>query len=176
MNKFIPRNYRPWVIGLSVTINVLIVILFFLPASQRFEQMDLTIFPLFNGILNGFTFVFLSTSLWAIKKKDIKLHRGFIFAAFSSTALFLISYITYHVLTEPTPYGGEGAVRAIYFFILITHILLAAAIVPLALTTLARGITMQIERHRRIARWTMPLWLYVSSTGVIVYLMIRPYY
>jgi len=170
------QNYRPWVIGLSVSINLLIVILFFLPASNRMEHLDLTILPMLNGVFNCFTFIFLIIALLAIKKRDIKLHRGFIFAAFTSTTFFLITYVTYHLLTEPTPYGGEGFIRYIYFFILITHILLAIAIVPLALTTLARGLTNQVERHRKIARWTMPLWLYVSATGVIVYLMIAPYY
>ncbi|MCK9907219.1 DUF420 domain-containing protein, partial [Frankia sp. Cpl3] len=84
----------------------------------------------------------------------------------------LISYVTYHSIAPTTHYGGEGAMRYIYFFILITHIVLAAVIVPLVLVTVARGLNMQVEKHRKIARWTMPLWLYVSVTGVIVYLMI----
>lgn len=170
------RNYRPAIIGLSVAINLLVAILFFLPGNQHFQESNLTILPMINAILNSFTFIFLLMALWAILRKDIKLHKGFIFAAFTTTALFLVTYVTYHYLSESTPYGGEGLIRYIYFFILLTHILLAIIIVPLALTTLARGLNMQIERHRRIARWTMPLWLYVSSTGVIVYLMISPYY
>lgn len=104
------------------------------------------------------------------------MHRAFIGAAFVSTTLFLVSYVAYHYLTESTKYGGEGVLRSIYFFILITHILLAIVVVPLALISVVRGLQMNVEKHRKIARWTMPIWLYVSLTGVIVYLMISPYY
>lgn len=170
------RNFKPTIITLSIVINLLVAILFFLPGSQRFDHLDLTILPMFNALFNSFTFIFLIMALWAIMRKDIKLHRGFIFAAFTTTFLFLITYVTYHYLAESTAYGGEGLLRYIYFFILITHIILAIVIVPLALTTVARGLNMQVERHRKIARWTMPIWLYVSFTGVVVYLMISPYY
>jgi putative membrane protein len=129
-----------------------------------------------NAIFNSFTFVFLLAALYFIKQKNITLHKRFIFAAFTSTTFFLLSYVTYHYLTESTSYGGEGPLKYIYFFILITHILLAIVIVPLALITVTRGLNMQVEKHRKIARWTMPLWLYVSLTGVLVYLMIAPYY
>jgi putative membrane protein len=84
--------------------------------------------------------------------------------------------VTYHYLTESTSYGGGGPLKYVYFFILITHILLAIVIVPLALITVTRGLNMQVEKHRKIARWTMPIWLYVSLTGVLVYLLISPYY
>ena len=104
------------------------------------------------------------------------MHRAFIGMAFLTTTLFLVCYVTYHYLTESTSYGGDGALKGIYFFVLITHIILAIVIVPLALMSAIRGLKMQVERHRRIARWTMPIWLYVSLTGVIVYLMISPYY
>lgn len=170
------RNYTPFVVGLSIAINVLVAILFFLPGYEGLDHIDLTILPMMNAIFNSFTFVFLLMALFAIKQKNIVLHQRFIFAAFTTTALFLMTYVTYHFLAESTSYGGEGPLRYIYFFILITHILLAIIIVPFALMTLARGLNMQVEKHRKIARWTMPLWLYVSLTGVIVYLMISPYY
>lgn len=170
------RNYTPVIVALSIAINVLVAVLYFLPANNRPEQIDLTILPMLNAMLNSFTFVFLLAALFAIKQKNITVHRRFIFAAFTTTALFLVSYVTYQYFTEPTPYGGEGPLRYIYYFILLTHILLAIVIVPLALTSVARGLNMQVEKHRKIARWTMPLWLYVSLTGVIVYLMISPYY
>ena len=96
--------------------------------------------------------------------------------AFALSALFLISYVIYHSLAEETHFGGEGVIRYIYFFILITHIILAAAIVPLVLITLVRGLSNKFDKHRKIARWTFPLWLYVAVTGVVVYLMLRPYY
>jgi len=170
------RNYTPLIVALSVVIVALVAILFFLPAYDGEIGFDVTILPLLNAIFNSFTFLFLVVALVAIKKKNIPMHRSFIWGAFGSTTLFLVSYVTYHYLTESTSYGGEGALRYIYFFILITHILLAIVIVPLALISLARGLSMQVEKHRKIARWTMPIWLYVSLTGVIVYLMISPYY
>jgi putative membrane protein len=171
-----PRNYTPLIIGLSIAINVLVAILFFLPEAEGLDHIDFTVLPMMNAIFNSFTFVFLVAALFFIKQRNIRMHRNFIFAAFSSTTLFLLSYVTYHYATESTAYGGEGLIRYVYFFILITHIVLAIVIVPLALVTTARGLNQMTEKHRKIARWTMPLWLYVSLTGVIVYLMISPYY
>ncbi|WP_270181512.1 DUF420 domain-containing protein [Alkalihalobacillus sp. CinArs1] len=176
MNEVKQRNYTPWIVGLSIAVNVLVVVLFLLPEYNGEVGFDITILPLLNAILNSFTFVFLLAALIFILQKNVKVHRRFIFAAFTTTALFLLSYVTYHGLSESTSFGGEGIIRSIYFFILISHIILAAAIVPLALITVARGLNMQVEKHRKIARWTMPIWLYVSLTGVIVYLMISPYY
>jgi putative membrane protein len=170
------RNYTPIIVILSIIVNVLVAILFFMPTVQSDTGFDLTILPLINAVLNSFTFVFLLAALIMILRKNINLHRRFIFAAFTSTALFLITYVTYHGLAESTHFGGVGPLKYFYFFILITHILLAIAIVPLALVTLARGLNMKVEKHRKIARWTMPIWLYVSLTGVLVYLLISPYY
>lgn len=170
------RNFTPLIVALTIVINALVAVLFFLPGAEGFDKFDITILPLLNAVFNSFTFIFLAAALLFIKQKNIKLHRRFIFAAFTTTALFLISYVTYHYLAESTSYGGEGPLRYIYFFILLTHIVLAIVIVPLALLSLARGLNMQVEKHRKIARWTMPLWLYVSLTGVLVYLMISPYY
>ncbi|MCI3926861.1 DUF420 domain-containing protein [Paenibacillus sp. TRM 82003] len=170
------RNYTPLVITLSIAINAIVAILFFLPEAEGLDHIDWSILPMFNAIFNSFTFIFLLAALYFIKVRNIRMHRNFIFAAFTSTTFFLLSYVTYHWATESTAYGGEGVIRYVYFFILITHILLAIAIVPLALLTTARGLNNQTEKHRKIARWTMPLWLYVSLTGVIVYLMISPYY
>ncbi|MGM0837084.1 MAG: DUF420 domain-containing protein [Bacillota bacterium] len=170
------RNFLPWIIGISILVNALVVVIFFLPRYEGLAHVDLTFLPMMNAIFNSFTFVFLVCALVAILKKNITVHRGFILAAFTSTTLFLVTYVTYHSLTESTPFGGEGIIRSIYFFILLTHIVLAVVIVPLALYSLVTGWSMQKERHRKIARWTMPLWLYVSLTGVIVYFMISPYY
>ncbi len=175
-NQAKQRNYTPWIIGLTITINLIIVLLFFMPKYKGFEHMDLTFLPMMNAIFNSFTTVFLLVAFYFIKRKNITMHRRFIFAAFSSTALFLINYLTYHSLAESTSYGGEGPLRFVYYFVLISHIVLAAPTVLLALITTARGLNMQVEKHRKIARWTMPLWLYVSITGVLVYLMISPYY
>ncbi|WP_170287678.1 DUF420 domain-containing protein [Aquibacillus halophilus] len=169
-------NYVPWVVGLSIAINVIVVALLFLPEINSGTSFDIKLLPLLNAIFNSFTFVFLLAALFMILRKNITWHKRFILAAFTTTALFLISYLTYHSMSSSTSYGGEGILRTVYYFILITHIVLAAAIVPLALLTLFRGLAMKVDKHRKIARWTMPIWLYVSMTGVIVYLMISPYY
>ncbi|ALC81293.1 MULTISPECIES: DUF420 domain-containing protein [Bacillus] len=171
-----PKSYTGIVVTLTIAINGLVTLLFFLPEAERFRHLDLTFLPLLNAICNSFTFIFLLAALFMIRQKNIKAHKRFIFAAFTTTAIFLISYVTYHALTESTPYGGEGIIRPIYYFILLSHILLSIVIVPMALITLFRGLNMKVERHKKIARWTMPLWLYVSITGVIVYIMISPYY
>lgn len=162
---------------LTIMINGLVTVLFFMDGfSGEVEGFDLTVLPMLNAIFNSFTTVFLFTALFFILRKNIKMHRRFIYAAFTSTALFLITYVTYHYLAESTEYGGSGAMAAVYYFILITHIILAIVIVPLAVLSFMRGIKYQVKKHRKIARWTMPLWLYVSITGVLVYIMISPYY
>lgn len=170
------RNYTPLVAILTVVIVGLVAILFFLPAYDGEIGFDVKLLPLLNAIFNSFTFLSLVVALIAVKRKNIKMHRAFIGLAFLSTTLFLVSYVTYHYLTESTKYGGEGLLRGIYFFVLLTHIVLAVVVVPLALLSAIRGITNQVEKHRKIAKWTMPIWLYVSLTGVVVYLMISPYY
>lgn len=170
------RNYTPIVAILTVVIVALVAVLFFLPAYEGEVGFDVKLLPLLNAVFNSFTFLALLVALFAIKKKNIRMHRSFILMAFVTTTLFLVSYVTYHYLTESTSYGGEGILRGIYFFILITHIVLAIVVVPLALLSLARGLSNQVDKHRKIARWTMPIWLYVSLTGVVVYLMISPYY
>lgn len=170
------RNYRPVITGISLFLIAVVGILFGLPGVEDFDAFDVTILPFINAVLNSFTFLFLLSALIAILKKKIIVHRTFIYAAFITTFLFLITYVTYHFLAPSTPYGGTGWMAALYYFILISHVLLAAAIVPLALTSVARAWNMENERHKKIARWTMPIWLYVSLTGVLVYVMISPYY
>lgn len=170
------KNYKPLIWTLTIAINSLIAIAFFVPDIETLKQYDFSFLPLLNAILNSLTFLFLLISLFAIKKKNIKLHKNFVFIAFMWTAFFLVSYLLYHFSTPSTRFGGEGFIKYVYFFILITHIILAAVIVPLALISIGRGLNMEVSSHRKIARWTMPLWLYVSLTGVIVYLMISPYY
>ncbi len=170
------KNYAPAIIIFAIAVNVIITVLFFMPKHHHNIPFDLTIFPRMNAIFNSFTFVFLLAALYFIIKKNVKMHKRFIFAAFTTTALFLISYLIYHSLAPDTHFGGEGIVKYIYFFVLITHIILAPVIVVLALFTLTWGLKMKVERHRKWAHWTMPLWLYVSLTGVIVFLMISPYY
>lgn len=171
-------NYTKTVITLSLLANVIILLLFFSPLGYKGEvNFNITIFPRINAVLNSFTFIFLIAALIFIKKHNIKLHRAFILAAFSSTILFLFSYLTYHFLSqETTHYGGEGLAKYFYYIILTSHSILAGIVVPLALFSLIWGLTMQTQKHRKIVRWTMPIWLYVSLTGVLVYLLISPYY
>src|SRR5699024_7745234 len=172
------RNYNPLIWVLSVIAVVIILGTNYLPRSTTgtIAGIDLTILPLLNAIFNGIAFVLVLIALIMIKKKNIRAHRRFIFAAFAFTILFLISYLTYHAMAGSTSFGGEGVVRCIYYFILITHIILATALLPLSLITLGNGLKLAVAKHRKIARWTMPIWLYVSFTGVLVYLMISPYY
>lgn len=170
------KNYTPLVAALTVVIVGLVAVLFFLPAYDGEIGFDVKLLPMLNAIFNSFTFLALLVALVAIRRRNVKMHRSFIGLAFLTTTLFLVSYVSYHYLTESTPYGGEGLLRGIYFFVLLTHIVLAIVVVPLALLSVVRGLSGQVEKHRRIARWTMPIWLYVSFTGVVVYLMISPYY
>ena len=171
---FKKRNYKPAIIILSIVLIGAIGVLSGMSGVEDFDAFDVTILPLMNAILNSFTFLFLVGALIAILRRNVTVHRRFIYAAFTTTSLFLITYVTFHYLAPSTPYGGNMA--GFYYFILITHIILAAAIVPLALTSVARAWNMENERHKKIARWTMPIWLYVSFTGVLVYIMISPYY
>lgn len=172
------KNYAIPITIISLVAIIIISLLFFSPLGYQGEvHFDTSIFPRLNAVLNSFTFIFLLAALIAIIKKNVKVHKSFILAAFSSTLLFLVSYLTFHYIsTESATYGGQGILRPIYFTILISHSILAAVIVPLALFTLVWGWTNQLKKHRRIARWTMPIWLYVSITGVLVYLFMAPYY
>jgi len=128
--------------------------------------------PALNATLNATSAVLLTTGWILIRRGRIAQHRAVMIAAVCTSALFLISYLVYHAQVGSVRFTKQGPIRAVYFTILLTHTVLAAAIVPLVLVTLTRGLRARYERHRRIARWTMPIWLYVSVTGVVVYLML----
>ena len=138
--------------------------------------MAISDLPALNAILNGTAAVFLVTGYVLIRRGDRVLHKRCMLAALTTSALFLISYVVYHANAGSRPFPGQGPIRIIYFVILITHVVLAAAILPLALITTARGLWNQYDRHVRIARWTLPIWLYVSVTGVVIYLMLYQLY
>jgi len=129
-----------------------------------------------NAIINGTCSILLLLSLYFIKKKDIKTHKNLNILTFILSALFLVSYIIFHATGIKTTYGGVGAIRTVYYIILITHIILAAIVLPLVLFSFQKGLQMKVEQHRKLVRWTYPIWLYVTVSGVIVYLMISPYY
>ena len=162
------------VIGVSVAIPVVVAILYVLPGIET--ETDLSFLPLLNAVLNGTTSLLLIVALIAIKKKQKKMHEKLMLASLVLSVLFLISYVIYHLFTESTPYGGDAPLKYVYLFILLTHILLSVAIVPLVLITTVRALTEKYDKHRKIARITWPLWLYVTITGVVVYIMISPYY
>jgi putative membrane protein len=128
--------------------------------------------PSVNAALNSLSAVFLITGYYFIKSKRVTAHRACMLSAFACSTLFLISYLTYHFHVGSVPFKGQGWIRPVYFAILLTHTILAVAIVPLALITLTRGLKARFAAHRRIARWTFPIWLYVSVTGVVVYWML----
>jgi len=134
--------------------------------------MQITDLPLVNAVLNTSATLCLLAGWRAIRRRDERRHCAFMIAALACSALFLVSYLVYHAFAGSRPYGGTGLLRAVYFLVLITHVVLAAAIVPLVLVTVTRAWRGQFARHRAIARWTLPLWLYVSVTGVVVYLML----
>jgi uncharacterized membrane protein YozB (DUF420 family) len=132
--------------------------------------------PAVNATLNAVSAIFLTIGYVMIRRGRITLHKRCMLAALTSSTLFLTSYVIYHLNTGSRPFPGEGVARTVYFTILISHVLLAVTIVPLALITASRGLKAQYERHVRIARWTLPLWLYVSVTGVVIYLMLYQLY
>ena len=135
-------------------------------------MLTLTDLPALNATLNGCSAVLLVISFILIKQGNVTWHKRTMLAAFATSGLFLASYLIYHAQVGSKPYPGVGTMRTIYFAVLIPHVILAAAILPLQFITLTRGLKMDIERHRTIAKITMPLWMYVSVTGVIVYLML----
>jgi len=138
--------------------------------------INYALLPAVNATLNATSGVLLTTGYLLIKRRHINAHRNCMLMAFASSTLFLVSYVTYHAHAGSHPFGGQGAVRLVYFSILISHILLAIVILPMAIVTLTRGLGGQYARHVRIARRTFPIWMYVSVTGVIVYLMLYQLY
>jgi uncharacterized membrane protein YozB (DUF420 family) len=132
--------------------------------------------PALNATLNGIAAILLLSGYVLIKRGRQQQHQRCMIGALATSALFLVSYVTYHLNAGSRPFQGQGAIRLVYFGILITHVVLAAIIVPLALVTATRGLRAQFDRHVRIARWTFPIWLYVSVTGVVIYLMLYQLY
>ena len=139
-------------------------------------MIDYAMLPGLNASLNGLSGVFLVIGYQAIRGGRVRLHRGLMLSAFTTSTLFLIFYLIYHFEVGFTPFKGEGAARIVYFAILIPHVILAVVMVPMILLTLYRGLKGHIDKHRPLARWTLPIWLYVSVTGVLVYLMLYVWY
>lgn len=134
--------------------------------------MTITDLPAVNATLNAISFVLLLIGYYFIRRRQWRIHRAFMIAALVTSGLFLTSYVIYHAQVGSVPFKGTGWMRTVYFAVLIPHVILAAGIVPPVLITVSRALSAKYDKHRRIARWTLPLWLYVSITGVIVYLML----
>ena len=135
-------------------------------------MIDYTVLPTVNATLNAISGIFLLIGYVLIRQRRITAHRNAMLGAFGSSTLFLISYLTYHYQVGSRPFGGQGPIRIVYFAILISHVILAAAILPMAISTLSKGLRGKYPEHKRIAKWTFPTWMYVSVTGVIVYVML----
>lgn len=173
----VEKKYNKWIIILSILIPVVVAVLFRVKLSDfGVEVKPLTFLPPIYATINGITAVLLVLAVNAIKNGNRALHERLVKIAITCSVLFLAMYVAYHMTSESTSYGGEGVMRGVYFFILITHILLSIIIIPFVLITYVRGISGNFAKHRKIAKITFPLWLYVAITGVIVYLMISPYY
>lgn len=164
--------YKGIIVTLSIAIPIVVAILF----RVKIEGYDFSFLPPIYATINGITAVLLVVAVWAIKNGKRKLHEGIMKTCIGLSASFLVMYVLYHMTSDATPYGGEGAIRYVYFIILISHIVLSIAITPLVLFTFSRALSGNFERHRALAKFTFPIWLYVAITGVIVYLMISPYY
>ena len=167
------KKYTPWVWTLSIAIPVVVAILFLIKIPN---VEPLTFLPPVYAFINAITAVFLTIAYIAIKRKKIILHERLMKISIALSVIFLVMYVAYHMTSDPTPYGGEGIIRSVYYFILISHVILSIGIIPLVLVTYVRAISKLFADHKKIARYTFPIWIYIAVTGVIVYLMISPYY
>lgn len=171
------KKYKGLIWTLSIVVPLAVAALFGINLRRMgFDVEPLYFLPPIYATINGLTAVCLFIAVAAIKRGNAKLHERLIKLCMVFSSLFLVMYLAYHMTSDSTPYGGEGAIRYVYFFILITHIILSIVIIPMVLFTFVRGIAGAYERHKRLARITYPMWLYVAVTGVVVYLMISPYY
>lgn len=166
------KKYNKWILILSIAIPAIVAILF----NVKIDAKLPVFLPPIYATINALTALLLIIAFWAIKNKKITLHEKLMKTAIGFSVLFLVLYVAYHMTSDSTKYGGEGVLRIVYFVILLSHIALSIAVIPFVLITFVRAITNNIELHKKIARITFPLWLYVAISGVVVYLMISPYY
>ena len=171
-NKGIGK-YKIWVWILSVVIPVVVATLFLIKIPN---VNSLTFLPPIYASINAITAIVLTFAYLAIKNKNVLIHERLMKIAIGLSVIFLVMYVAYHMTSDPTPYGGTGILRSTYYFILISHILLSIGIIPLVLVTYVRAISNLFKEHKKIARYTFPIWMYIAVTGVIIYLMISPYY
>lgn len=167
------RKYSKWIVLLSVVIPVAVAVLFVVKIPNA---KPLHFLPPIYATINGLTAILLIAAVLAIKNGKVNLHQNLMKTAIGCSIVFLAMYIAYHMTTPSTKFGGSDSIKPIYFFILITHIILSIATVPLVLITFVRALAKRFDKHKKIAKITFPIWLYVAVTGVVVYLMISPYY
>lgn len=165
-------KYKKLIIGLSVAIPLAVAVLF----GVKIEGYDFTFLPPIYATINGLTAVLLVAAVIAVKQGKFRIHENLMKICIGLSAAFLVMYVIYHMTSDPTPFGGTGAVRYVYFSILVSHIVLSVAVIPLVLFTFVRALSEQYDRHKKLARITFPVWLYVAVTGVIIFLMINRYY
>ena len=166
------ESYKGLIVALSIIIPLAVAALF----RIKIPGYDFSFLPPIYASINGITAVLLIAAVYAIKNGNTKRHELLMKTCIGLSALFLVMYVVYHMFSDSTTYGGEGAMRYLYYFILITHIVLSVVVIPFVLFTFSRALAGNFERHRKLARITFPIWLYVAVTGVVVYLMISPYY
>jgi len=177
MAQQLESKYNKWIVILSIAIPLVVALLFGVNLRDLgYDVAPLTFLPPIYATINGVTAVLLVWAVIAIRKGKRALHERLVKVCIGCSVAFLAMYVAYHMTSESTSYGGVGLVRYVYFFILITHILLSVVIIPFVLITFVRALAGNFERHRKLAKITFPLWLYVAVTGVVVYLMISPYY
>ncbi|MFS4466936.1 DUF420 domain-containing protein [Maribacter sp. 2210JD10-5] len=167
------KKFNRLITIVSVIVPIVVALLF----GVKIPNVEsLSFLPPIYASINGLTAFFLLIAVWAIKSGKQQLHQNLMTTNIGLSLLFLVMYIAYHMTSDSTSYGGEGMIKYVYYFILVTHIILSIAIIPLVLRTYAKAYLKDFVAHRKLARYTFPIWLYVAVTGVVVYLMISPYY
>lgn len=166
------KKYNVYIVILSITIPIVVALMF----SVKLDVKLPIFLPPIYATINAITGVLLIIAVWAIKNKKRMLHERLMKIAILCSVVFLMMYLAYHMTSDSTKFGGEGAIKYIYLFILLTHILLSIVVIPFVLLTYVKAITNDFEKHKKIAKITFPLWLYVAVSGVVVYVLISPYY
>lgn len=173
----VEQKYNKWIWILSIVIPLAVAALFGVKLKNFGVDVEpLTFLPPIYATINGFTAIVLVVAVMMIKKGNRVAHERLMKFAIFLSCCFLVMYVAYHMTADSTKFGGEGAIKYIYYFILITHIVLSVGIIPLVLITYVKALAERFDKHKKIAKITFPIWLYVAITGVIVYLMISPYY
>jgi len=167
-----PEKYKKVIIVLSIVIPIAVAALF----GIKIPGYNFSFLPPIYASINGLTAILLTISYISIRNGKRSRHEFLNKTCLVLSGLFLVMYVLYHITSEATPFGGEGFIKYVYYFILITHIILSVTVIPFVLFTFSRALAGNFERHKRLAKFTFPLWLYVAVTGVVVYLMISPYY